>query len=240
MDFVTLAPSRKPDEPDDPKYMERARAELEVQGEPPETLAKNLDAWTKAHVAHTRRHLLAMGPILYMVRTLQLYRYHPENFGSFREWLAQPEISLHESLVTDIINWWRFGIPACERAGIPAEYIAENIDQTKIRLLVAPIKRAEEGGEPLPNEEIQALVHQAEVGTCRDLQRMLAPSKGSLDDPQPKLFEDEDPLITFRVVKSNGHYTVSASLTETEMFWIEKRVRPVWVNSQGEVLKFGD
>jgi len=217
-----------------------------IGGADPEALAIELTSLAKAHAVQARQHIYCLGPILTIVRDRQLYSHHPERFGTFREWLEQPEISLSESLAYDVINWWKYATPRLESLGIAPLDVVENIDVSKLRLLVSPIKRAADSGAPLSDEDLVDLVQAAAGLTWSELHRHIRPQSVHnpvpADNPDyvgdPDEEDEPDPELLFTVtVLPNGRYRLQAEFTEPEMHWLAKRTRPTWLDQNGRILR---
>lgn len=195
----------------------------------PEEVAVNLTQLTEAHVATMRGHLLALAPVLYLVREYQLYLYHPESFQSFEEWLGRSEIDLSLPVATDIINVWRYVVPQCEEVGIPYEDIVRGVSTSKLRMLCSPFRKAALEGKPLPKEERVALVEMAKSMTWEDMRQHMR--VGSPHSTEP------DAPINFTVSRlKDGRYRISATLDEEEMRLLDKRMRPIWLDPAGRIL----
>ncbi len=215
-------------------------------GHTPEQAVIQLTSLAEAHIQGARAHIYSLGLVFFIVRDRQLYTHHPERFTSFREWLKQPGIEIAEGRASDIINLWRYGVPAMERAGLSPEEMLK-IDESKLRVVIAPIKQAQDKGTPLSEEKIREFFTMAQTFTWEDLTRYVRPSsKHQAPDDNPDYdpegaVEKDNPIITMMPTKRvNGNYDIVAkNLTEEDMEWITKRLRPIWVDpNTGEVLSF--
>jgi hypothetical protein len=229
--------------------LKRAYLDLEIDplaGGSAESLSIELTRQAMVHAVQARQHIYCLGPILTVVRDRQLYSHHPQRFGTFREWLEQPELSLSESLAYDIINWWKYAAPRLEGLGMTPLDVVENIDVSKLRLLVSPIKRAADQGHPLTDEDLLDLVQAAAGLTWQELSRHVrsrsthsspadVPGDNPDFEPEPEVSTPELRFVVTRL--PNDRYRIQAELSPTEMIWLQGRVRPLWVDPAGEILQ---
>jgi hypothetical protein len=202
--------------------------------------AVKLNELACAHTKKARQHTLALGPILQVMRDEQLYTHL--GHGSFEEWLQQGELDLKLPYATDIINLWKIALPACERIGMSPGDFVEQVSLGKARLVLRPIRLAEEAGTPLSDEDIKDLFQLASTLRFSDLQRHIKPSgthNPSDNNEYTGKGEETEPYIKFVVERSGNRFRIASNLLEdADMQFIEKRLRPVWVDANGELLEF--
>ena len=227
-------------EPVAPQAVARAIAELEAAGlksENSETLAERLDLLAKVHTRRVRQHYLSLAPVLLVMREQQLYSYI--GYSSFAEWLAQPEIEISQSDASVIIRLWQTVLPQIEAAGVSADQFVSDVSLMKAKLLIRPFEQGH-----LSPDDARDLVEMARTMPYRDLRRHVKPSgahTGPADNDEYEHKEDdqEPPYIRFKVQRlADRRYRIQGDFDEEEMQFIDRRLRPTWVNAKtGEVLR---
>lgn len=197
----------------------------------------------KANIAEMRRLFIVLGPIFHEVRTRKLYLEHPEGFQSFKEWLSQPEIDIRHSLATDMINFWLYVVPQCEKKGIDVAEVAENVGHTKLRILVAPIREAqrdqdrlitqgmsrEEAERLAPIPDVEELVLSARELNYEDLRAVTRPSGYGADD---------EPFEFTTTPAGNGlwHFKSREPLTKDQLEHIDRKLGSChWYDERGYI-----
>lgn len=241
---------------DQASLVQRASEELELQlisqkpefqGVPRvEALAIYLDRRTREGIRSARAHIYGMGAALYVMRETQAYRNHPAGYQSFKEWVEQPEMGLTMSRASDIINFWRYVMPAARRAGIEPNQLLE-IDETKLRGLVAPIRDGERKGG-LSSEDVRDLVSAAERMTREGFRQMIRPSsthEPPTDNPayEGHLEETAEDHVLYVKAQREGEDRIRAwaSFSDDEFVVFLKRTRARLVDPKtGEFLRPAD
>jgi hypothetical protein len=175
----------------------------------------------QGHVKRARIHMLRLAPYLAVVYQRRLWSVQGA-FRNFHEWVEYQGISY--SRANDLVDWYTNARPQLEAAGIPEERIAA-VDESKWRNTTKWFKEKE---EPLEPEEVERIVQVLESSTYREVLEMTK---------SPGTHEPEE-QIAFTVVQSNGSYMITARLTVDQMRTLERRVRPMWLNKVGQILKF--
>lgn len=233
-----------------PSQIARAYAELEIPigTVPSEELMIRCEEQTRVHIRGARAHTFALGSLLYIVRNQELFRHHPQGFTHFADWLRQPEISLSESRATDLINLWQYVLPAARAADVEPARLLE-VDESKVRDLVSPIRKAAEKGKPLPKEEIQDLIQNAETLTSRDFRRSVRPTsthQPPSDNPaydghlQLEPPEEEEIQIFFQTttLEVGNRWRLRGDFNRAEMEFIARHTRCTFVDPRtGEILR---
>lgn len=162
-------------------------------------------------------------------------------FATFVEWLAQSEIDMKRSTAQGIINIWKTTLPALQAAGISPSEFAENVSISKARLLTRPIQDAEDGKAPLSTEDLKDLLTMAQTETYEELRRHIKPSGAHTTKNEETLWTqgETEPYIEFQVNRrSDGRYQVEGTFDEREMEFLDRRLRPTWVDQNGQILRF--
>jgi len=124
--------------------------------ENPEKASIILDSSIKYQVGSERESWIQRANMIFTMKTENLWQHHPENFSSFFEYCAQPEVDIAPSVASDMVALCTYAPILKDEADIDIWQVVRTSGHSKVRQIIPQIREAHRNG--VLTEEVTPLI----------------------------------------------------------------------------------
>lgn len=108
----------------------------------PEKASILLDSSIKYQVGSERESWIQRANMVFTMKTENLWQHHPENFKSFFEYCAQPEVDIAPSVASDMVALCTYAPILLDEANIDIWKVVRESGHSKVRQIIPQIREA--------------------------------------------------------------------------------------------------